>query len=68
MLEEVVTYSDIDVIIKLAQEKYLAPMSNKGFINVAEDERNFYVEAEEELLDAINYCVAAIKRIRRLNA
>lgn len=59
--------ADIEAVIKEAIEKYNKGRDKYGSLDLARDKRNFIHEAEQELLDCINYCVFQILRLRQIN-
>ena len=59
---------DIELIIKEALKRYEKVKEDHGDLNLSIDKRDFIHEAEQELLDCINYCAFQILRLRRLRA
>lgn len=57
---------DIEKIIRQALKKYQAGRIKYGQIDLDRDKRDFIIEAEQELLDCVNYCVFQIIRLRRI--
>ena len=57
---------DIKGIIREALNRYEAGRLEHGQLDLSEDQRDFIHEAEQELLDCINYCVFQIIKLRRL--
>lgn len=58
---------DIETVIKETVGKYDKGRIKYGHINLAKDTRDFIYEAEQELLDCINYCVFQIIRLRQIS-
>lgn len=56
---------DIEAIIREAMTRYDAGRIEHGQLDLSTDERDFLHEAEQELLDCINYCCFQILRLRR---
>lgn len=54
----------IEAVIKEAIEKYNRGRLKYGSLDLSKDNRDFIQEAEQELLDCINYCVFQILRLR----
>jgi hypothetical protein len=57
---------DIEAVIREALNKYEAGRLEHGELDLSNDKRDFIHEAEQELLDCINYCVFQILRLRGL--
>ncbi|MBT9165315.1 MAG: hypothetical protein DDT23_01332 [candidate division WS2 bacterium] len=55
---------DIENIIKEALSKYDKGRFNYGDLELTTDKRDFIYEAEQELLDCINYCIFQILKLR----
>ncbi|MBI3755395.1 MAG: hypothetical protein HY265_04440 [Deltaproteobacteria bacterium] len=55
---------DIEIVINEAIGKYKKGRDKYGSLALVRDKRNFINEAEQELLDCINYCVFQILRLR----
>lgn len=55
---------DIEAIIRDALSRYDAGKAEHGELDLSTDKRDFIQEAEQELLDCINYCVFQILRLR----
>lgn len=64
---KIVKSKDIQAVIKEAIKRYDTGRLKYGHLDLARDKRNFIHEAEQELLDCINYCVFQILRLRGLN-
>lgn len=58
--------TQIEGIIKEALNKHQAGKAKYGELDISTDKRDFIHEAEQELLDCINYCVFQIVRLRAL--
>lgn len=58
---------NIEAVIKEALNRYDTGRLKYGDLDLSRDSRDFLIEAEQELLDCINYCVFQILRLRRLN-
>jgi len=54
----------IEAVIKEALTRYDAGRCKYGELDLSRDDRDFINEAEQELLDCINYCVFQILRLR----
>jgi hypothetical protein len=52
-------------VIKEALQRYKEGKTEYGFLDLSTDNRNFLQEAEQELLDCINYCCFQVLRLRR---
>ena len=52
-------------VIKEALQRYDAGKLEHGDIDLSTDKRNFIEEAEQELLNCINYCAFQILRMRK---
>lgn len=59
---------DIEIVIREALRRYKEGKQEHGELDLSTDKRDFLKEAEQELLDCINYCVFQILRLRRLRA
>lgn len=57
---------DIERVIQEALKRYDTGRLKYGNLDLARDTRDFTYEAEQELLDCINYCVFQILRLRTL--
>lgn len=57
---------DIRQVIEKALKRYEAGRKEHGQLDLSTDSRDFISEAEQELLDCINYCVFQIMRLRRI--
>lgn len=57
---------DIAAVIVEALKRYEAGRRKYGSLDPATDKRDFLHEAEQELLDCINYCVFQILKLRRI--
>jgi len=57
---------DIEAVIREALKRYEAGRKEHGQLDLSTDKRNFIHEAEQELLDCINYCVFQIIKLRRI--
>jgi hypothetical protein len=55
---------DIETIIREALDRYDTGRLKHGDLDLSRDKRDFIQEAEQELLDCINYCVFQILRLR----
>lgn len=55
---------DMELIIREALNKYEAGRLKHGHLDLSTDKRDFLQEAEQELLDCINYCVFQVLRLR----
>jgi len=56
----------IETVIEEALSRYTGARAKYGPLDLDTDRRDFLVEAEEELLDCINYCVFQILKLRRM--
>jgi hypothetical protein len=56
---------DIERIIREALKRYDAGRIEHGDLDFSTDQRDFVHEAEQELLDCINYCAFQVLRLRR---
>ncbi len=56
----------IEAIIREAVSKFEIGRLKHGELDLSTDKRDFIHEAEQELLDCINYCVFQILRLRRI--
>jgi len=54
----------IEAVIKEALNRYETGRIKYGSLDLSRDDRDFINEAEQELLDCINYCVFQILRLR----
>ena len=54
----------IEAVIKEALNRYESGRIKYGSLDLSRDDRDFINEAEQELLDCINYCVFQILRLR----
>ena len=54
----------IEAVIKEALNRYESGRIKYGNLALSRDDRDFINEAEQELLDCINYCVFQILRLR----
>lgn len=54
----------IEAVIREALTKYDVGRAQYGGLDLDTDSRDFFLEAEAELLDCINYCVFQILRLR----
>ena len=54
----------IEAVIKEALNRYDTGRLKYGHLDLSRDNRDFLKEAEQELLDCINYCVFQILRLR----
>lgn len=54
----------IEAVIKEALNRYNTGRLKYGNLDLSRDQRDFIHEAEQELLDCINYCVFQILRLR----
>ena len=54
----------IEAVIKEALNRYESGRRKYGELDLSGDNRDFLKEAEQELLDCINYCVFQILRLR----
>ncbi len=61
-----VKHNTIEAVIKEAINRYDTGRVKYGNLSLDTDTRNFIHEAEQELLDCINYCVFEILRLRRI--
>lgn len=61
-----VSPGEINGVIREALTRYEGARKKYGPMDPSSDGRDFLMEAEEELLDCINYCVFQIIRLRRL--
>jgi hypothetical protein len=57
---------DIEGIIREALKRYEQGRLEHGQLDLSTDKRDFISEAEQELLDCINYCVFQILILRRI--
>lgn len=57
---------DIKTVIREALGRYEAGRLKHGQLDLSGDKRDFLHEAEQELMDCINYCVFQILKLRRL--
>ena len=55
-------------VIREALQRYEAGRIEHGNLNLSTDNRDFVHEAEQELLDCINYCAFQISKLRRIKA
>ena len=55
---------DIETVIKEALSKYDKGRLKYGELDLSTDTKDFINEAEQELLDCINYCVFQILKLR----
>ncbi len=55
---------DIETIIREALKRYEEGRQEHGDLDLSTDKRDFIHEAEQELLDCINYCVFQILRLK----
>lgn len=55
---------DIEIIIREALTRYETGRIEHGHLDLSTDKRDFISEAEQELLDCINYCVFQVLRLR----
>lgn len=55
---------DIELVIREALSKYDKGRLKYGQLDLSGDQKDFIHEAEQELLDCINYCVFQILRLR----
>lgn len=55
---------NIEAIIREALKRYEEGRQEHGELDLSRDKRDFVYEAEQELLDCINYCVFQILRLR----
>lgn len=62
---EFLNRDELEVLIEVAQG-LVRGQTNYGFLDVANDDRNFVAEGCEELRDCLNYVAAAILKLRRL--
>lgn len=56
--------TDIEIIIKEAIARYNTGRAEHGQLDLSQDRRDFKSEAEQELLDSINYIVFLILKLR----
>ncbi len=56
--------TNIETIIREALKRYEEGKQEHGSLDLSTDKRDFIHEAEQELLDCINYCVFQILRLR----
>lgn len=56
----------MEAVIREALKRYEAGRKEHGQLDLDADKRDFISEAEQELLDCINYCVFQDLRLRRL--
>lgn len=61
-----VTAEMIETVIRKALRRYEAGRLEHGQLDLATEKRDFLHEAEQELLDCINYCIFQILRLRSL--
>lgn len=54
----------IERVIQEALKRHKEGEAKYGSLDLARDQRDFTYEAEQELLDCINYCVFQILRLR----
>ncbi len=54
----------IEAVIREAINRYDVGRCKYGELDLSRDDRDFINEAEQELLDCINYCVFQILRLR----
>ncbi|MBI5096177.1 MAG: hypothetical protein HZB32_00745 [Nitrospirae bacterium] len=57
---------DIESIIREAIARYSVGRAEHGQLDLSQDRKDFISEAEQELLDCINYCVFQILRLRNI--
>ncbi|HAM53582.1 MAG TPA: hypothetical protein DCP92_23900 [Nitrospiraceae bacterium] len=57
---------DIAIVIREALDKHQAGKIGRGHLDLATNKRDLLDEAEQEILDCINYCVFQILRLRRM--
>ena len=55
---------DIEAVIREALNRYGRGRLEHGQLDLSRDKRDFLKEAEQELLDCINYCVFQILKLR----
>ncbi len=55
---------DIEAVIREALRRYEAGRLEHGQLDLSNDSRDFIHEAEQELLDCVNYCVFQIIKLR----
>ncbi|OGP65585.1 MAG: hypothetical protein A3K22_03510 [Deltaproteobacteria bacterium RBG_16_42_7] len=58
----------IEAVIQEALNKYETGRRKYGELDLSKDNRDFLKEAEQELLDCINYCVFQILKLRKFKA
>lgn len=56
--------NNIEAVIREALTRYEKGRLLHGQLDISQDRRDFISEAEQELLDCINYCVFQILRLR----
>jgi len=56
----------LEAVIREALQRYEGGRCEHGELDVDSDTRDYLKEAEDELLDCINYCVFQVIRLRRL--
>jgi len=56
--------NNIEAVIREALTRYEAGRLEYGQLDLSRDKRDLIHEAEQELLDCINYCVFQIIRLR----
>ena len=56
--------TDVEIIIKEATARYNTGRAEHGQLDISRDRRDFISEAEQELLDSINYIVFLILKLR----
>lgn len=59
---------DLLEVISEALSRYEQGERDYGRLDLSSDPRDFFNEAEAELLDCINYCVFQILRLRQMRA
>jgi hypothetical protein len=59
-----ITAKNIEAIIREALDRYDTGRLEHGDLDLTTDKRDFLHEAEQELMDCINYCVFQILRLR----
>lgn len=59
---------DIEGVIREALSRHEVGRLEYGELDLSTDKRDFIREAEQELLDCINYCVFQIFKLRRLKS
>lgn len=60
------TGHDMEAVFREALNRYKAGRKEHGQLDLSTDKRDFISEAEQELLDCINYCVFQVLRLRRI--